>query len=217
MRGKHQRFDEDAACRGLIPAHAGKTGPDSNRHNAHPDHPRSRRENEYPPSASAHIQGSSPLTRGKRRPAPPVRRRRRLIPAHAGKTSLGRARAARSEAHPRSCGENNTAEYATACQLGSSPLMRGKLRRGSQWADRPRLIPAHAGKTCTRRGSPSPCGVHPRSCGENSTDFLPWRISSGSSPLMRGKLDAFHLARHVVGLIPAHARKTRSSAATALW
>ena len=51
----------------------------------------------------------------------------------------------------------------------------------------PRLIPAHAGKTSTSRGSAPPKRAHPRSRGENSGT---WSIKTslwGSSPLTRGK------------------------------
>ena len=71
--------------------------------------------------------GSSPLTRGKRptrQPRPPVRG---LIPAHAGKTSLGGRRGAGAGAHPRSRGENLFLMPASAARSGSSPLTRGKL------------------------------------------------------------------------------------------
>ena len=72
---------------GLIPAHAGKTvkfmglGPISWAH------PRSRGENGPGGRHAGSRAGSSPLTRGKRRGREAGHRRRRLIPAHAGKTA----------------------------------------------------------------------------------------------------------------------------------
>ena len=70
----------------LIPAHAGKTR--LLRVSARPGwaHPRSRGENAATHSEPGISGGSSPLTRGKRRGAGPVRLGARLIPAHAGKT-----------------------------------------------------------------------------------------------------------------------------------
>ena len=50
-----------------------------------------------------------------------------LIPACAGKTQVVVVRWECQRAHPRVCGENATSEYSTACQLGSSPRVRGKL------------------------------------------------------------------------------------------
>ena len=50
--------------------------------------------------------GSSPLTRGKRLPKVRDFLRRRLIPAHAGKTRASEGPRIRPRAHPRSRGEN---------------------------------------------------------------------------------------------------------------
>ena len=50
-------------------------------------------------------------------------------------------------AHPRSRGENRTVRASGAHTSGSSPLTRGKQRGIPQRLNRPRLIPAHAGKT----------------------------------------------------------------------
>ena len=92
---------------------------------------------------------------------------------------------------------------------GSSPLTRGKHHASRRTRTRPRLIPAHAGKT--PRGGASHCGqrAHPRSRGEN-TWILRRRCSrSGSSPLTRGKLVPVLHYLLLKGLIPAHAGKTR--------
>ncbi len=72
---------------GLIPAHAGKTPRRHGRRATPPAHPRSRGENLGSAGFDPCGEGSSPLTRGKLRRDPPPRRDRRLIPAHAGKTS----------------------------------------------------------------------------------------------------------------------------------
>ena len=92
---------------------------------------------------------------------------------------------------------------------GSSPLTRGKrvLGEGDSLSDG--LIPAHAGKTCSRRPLETIRGAHPRSRGEN----YPFRTRSsgqaGSSPLTRGKRGPDHRGFRRRGLIPAHAGKTR--------
>ena len=117
-------------CR-LIPAHAGKTirarpitaGPSA--------HPRSRGENDERYIPLIHERGSSPLTRGKRISYLSQGERRRLIPAHAGKT--------------------NTPHFFLATNNGSSPLTRGKLTRGCRTVYARGLIPAHAGKTSILR------------------------------------------------------------------
>ena len=50
-------------------------------------HPRSRGENDLEMPGLIGRFGSSPLTRGKREPAPRLGEPARLIPAHAGKTA----------------------------------------------------------------------------------------------------------------------------------
>ena len=118
------------------------------------------------------------------------------------------------KAHPRSRGEN----YATARNLarpsGSSPLTRGK--RIQEHTDQVgiRLIPAHAGKTATPRFRLYRRGAHPRSRGENVRIAQYSPPSGGSSPLTRGKPDLSEVGGTLARLIPAHAGKTRSTAAT---
>ena len=70
--------------------------------------------------------GSSPLTRGKRTERRQILRRRRLIPAHAGKTVNTQAPRISVPAHPRSRGENYGVEIELFDGYGSSPLTRGK-------------------------------------------------------------------------------------------
>ena len=87
-RGKpHWRGRRPRRAR-LIPAHAGKTRTIPSRHRSRSAHPRSRGENLKTCTAVGRRTGSSPLTRGKPRPVFCAAQRRRLIPAHAGKTAL---------------------------------------------------------------------------------------------------------------------------------
>ena len=51
--------------------------------------------------------------------------------------------------------------------------------------------------------------AHPRSRGENLTGARPSTSESGSSPLTRGKQVTGEYLAHLLGLIPAHAGKTR--------
>ena len=92
--------------------------------------------------------------------------------------------------------------------VGSSPLTRGKLSNGLRSPSRPRLIPAHAGKT-EKAGIPAQLGsAHPRSRGENAAPTGTPRGSQGSSPLTRGKPSVQVVVLGSQGLIPAHAGKT---------
>ena len=132
--------------------------------------------------------GSSPLTRGKPSLSSARVRAKRLIPAHAGKTTRCTGPRARGSAHPRSRGENERRRSFLLRLTGSSPLTRGKPQVDRADARRPGLIPAHAGKTAIV-GRP---------------DVL----MRGSSPLTRGKHPP-QLPRFACGgLIPAHAGKT---------
>ena len=171
-------------------------------------HPRSRGENSAPASAMLTAAGSSPLTRGKLVEAASGFLLKRLIPAHAGKTSSYKVPGFRAGAHPRSRGENVAVSVPTGGREGSSPLTRGKRdeRVVSGYDDG--LIPAHAGKTDRPHAGHLLAGAHPRSRGENSTsDEKPAR-GMGSSPLTRGKPLGLVLGFGNAGLIPAHAGKT---------
>ena len=146
-RGKPPGPDLTPTALRLIPAHAGKTYKERKQAEARAAHPRSRGENKPMRTAVSSLAGSSPLTRGKRRPGEWSRSRTGLIPAHAGKTRAPSPPQGRKGAHPRSRGENIAAAPCCGTTPGSSPLTRGKhdLRRHDQ--DRTGLIPAHAGKT----------------------------------------------------------------------
>ena len=131
----------------LIPAHAGKTTTYAGNITVLRAHPRSRGENLSSLVDAYGPAGSSPLTRGKRPALRPSRLARRLIPAHAGKTSRTCSAPSVSTAHPRSRGENNLHEDTVTRIRGSSPLTRGKPAQMIVALVKGRLIPAHAGKT----------------------------------------------------------------------
>ena len=150
-RGKHARGSRAAADPGLIPAHAGKTSPETSDKDVVTAHPRSRGENPPEGLKGSQNAGSSPLTRGKLRSSQSDRLSGGLIPAHAGKTPAYRAVGHDQRAHPRSRGENIFARRADQSLTGSSPLTRGKHRRNGPEACRRGLIPAHAGKTWNSR------------------------------------------------------------------
>ena len=208
-RGKPSTLRRRASRSRLIPAHAGKTRNTRILGNKLGAHPRSRGENGPQRTPGERSGGSSPLTRGKQPLRAPRWRRRRLIPAHAGKTTASRLSYLTGTAHPRSRGENGKAYLNLAVHAGSSPLTRGKREGPGPLWGRGRLIPAHAGKT-SRTGPPGLSGAaHPRSRGENSLDGLVVDLATGSSPLTRGKLTARSCTSFGTGLIPAHAGKTR--------
>ena len=198
-RIRHQR---------LIPAHAGKTHGVLSLCQLEAAHPRSRGENVGDGGQLVHCRGSSPLTRGKRHTSMRAKHGRRLIPAHAGKTRGWRVRGAVSTAHPRSRGENHIVSRAGIEPAGSSPLTRGKLKATQGGQQGGGLIPAHAGKTQWRSGSPPGKPAHPRSRGENAVGDPHSRTAYGSSPLTRGKPACPPERGRRGRLIPAHAGKT---------
>ena len=186
----------------LIPAHAGKTMPLTGGSSATGAHPRSRGENGARESLLPAPLGSSPLTRGKLSPRGRSCGRRRLIPAHAGKTRRHITGASSTSAHPRSRGENEPFGRVGLVFAGSSPLTRGKPVTGIVDQAAGRLIPAHAGKTVkqdTRKEHP---WAHPRSRGENRAKTFGDIAGEGSSPLTRGKLGAKKLSRKHPGSSP---------------
>ena len=208
-RGKRGTSRTEAMGKRLIPAHAGKTVGDGASSAPSPAHPRSRGENGWVCPWRWRRLGSSPLTRGKRRALRKLEAMGRLIPAHAGKTIASCCAAIAAAAHPRSRGENFSHRDMVICDVGSSPLTRGKHCTGARQVAGMRLIPAHAGKTRGRDRLTPYRTAHPRSRGENDEAFQVSEEGGGSSPLTRGKL-ARRVAPHVqVRLIPAHAGKTR--------
>ena len=146
-RGKRGGVCGDVAPARLIPAHAGKTLFNADRHCLSPAHPRSRGENNPDCPRGGHYAGSSPLTRGKPPRSPRSAQHARLIPAHAGKTKLNATLGQPAAAHPRSRGENPRFLEIPGKGHGSSPLTRGKQSSTASHPRRSRLIPAHAGKT----------------------------------------------------------------------
>ena len=91
---------------------------------------------------------------------------------------------------------------------GSSPLTRGKRVRLLNDLRQVRLIPAHAGKTVRTNPAHDAREAHPRSRGENSFRSIGGSLSSGTSPLTRGKRAAHRDPGRDIRLIPAHAGKT---------
>ena len=207
-RGKQGPVWPEGQPGGLIPAHAGKTTCWAGAGGCGGAHPRSRGENDAVDHSEGLDEGSSPLTRGKPGDRHGAGLRRRLIPAHAGKTLSGIVWPRTAWAHPRSRGENDLADRQGVTLVGSSPLTRGKLAQVAPVIGGLRLIPAHAGKTPRRPRRPASQGAHPRSRGENGRPRQVLRSRQGSSPLTRGKLVLTWPGQTGMRLIPAHAGKT---------
>ena len=175
-------------------------------------HPRSRGENHNLGGVRPDMAGSSPLTRGRHSPLAGYSASRRLIPAHAGKTTNSHLPMSSPAAHPRSRGENPASPSPSTPVKGSSPLTRGKRNQELIKATGAGLIPAHAGKTGLARRRPARARAHPRSRGENHRGHFAPPPGAGSSPLTRGKRETGRSDVSLIRLIPAHAGKTLRSA-----
>ena len=207
-RGKHGAPSAHRRRARLIPAHAGKTVAPLMSMRCLWAHPRSRGENYGSVALIFWMCGSSPLTRGKQVERGLRGSGFRLIPAHAGKTRCKDSCPWCVAAHPRSRGENYATQRNPVRPTGSSPLTRGKHHVDSPAHYLVRLIPAHAGKTCSLMIRRCSAAAHPRSRGENTARTRPLVETIGSSPLTRGKPPVGAGGHELSGLIPAHAGKT---------
>ena len=110
--------------------------------------------------------------------------------------------------HPRVCGEHGGANLSQAGLGGSSPRVRGTLRKPPVEQDDFRFIPACAGNTSAADGVAGTEGVHPRVCGEHNRLNEPPLPSNGSSPRVRGTLSAAFWVAAASRFIPACAGNT---------
>ena len=175
--------------------------------------PRIRGEHEDKRYADWDRAGSSPHTRGARRPD----RRRypddRIIPAYAGSTNIAAQVEGRSRDHPRIRGEHMSAPTPSWKTGGSSPHTRGAPPRSCGSSFRPGIIPAYAGSTRAWRRSGTAPRDHPRIRGEHDTHLCILQSGQGSSPHTRGAPVTGSLAMTRSGIIPAYAGSTTGSAA----
>ena len=88
--------------------------------------------------------------------------------------------------HPRACGEHTVDEPSVATESGSSPRLRGTLRRQAGQLGPSRFIPAPAGNIPASLGRFALPAVHPRACGEHCSQSNSRCTYTGSSPRLRG-------------------------------
>ena len=190
MRGKLGVAQRRERVFRIIPAHAGQTSPSPLWGAPCPDHPRACGANVSPRGHALSLIGSSPRMRGKRPHRQFGGRKFRIIPAHAGQTSMGHPTVMAISDHPRACGANREAFRAGTLHVGSSPRMRGKPSRSRFVLTGRRIIPAHAGQTSGLRLQSRGLSDHPRACGANNQVQALTAHCGGSSPRMRGKRHA---------------------------
>ena len=141
----------------------------------------------------------------------------RIIPAHAGQTRASTTIRRHRADHPRACGANRFRWNLNHVASGSSPRMRGKPISMSSVVVDPRIIPAHAGQTCSVLTIMAGSADHPRACGANERSAWLFAVESGSSPRMRGKLVAYLPANRRPRIIPAHAGQTIGRRSSSKW
>ena len=110
----------------------------------------------------------------------------RIIPARAGFTWRGRARATVVWDHPRSRGVYARGVISLGNAVGSSPLARGLPYRSPVTTRATGIIPARAGFTRLELFTVNKVGDHPRSRGVYPRFGRRVPATDGSSPLARG-------------------------------
>ena len=126
MRGKPVRCVVDIVVLRIIPAHAGQTPCDERERRSRTDHPRACGANSWTFGSRSSMYGSSPRMRGKPRPVQSTGAPVRIIPAHAGQTTINLLNWVPKTDHPRACGANSSSTSLVKPLFGSSPRMRGK-------------------------------------------------------------------------------------------
>ena len=213
----------------IIPAYAGSTWTRSRSGSGNGDHPRIRGEHTAVSIAKGEAGGSSPHTRGARRPGRENEIRERIIPAYAGSTAFARLREVVDEDHPRIRGEHVGCQVVLLAVVGSSPHTRGApaeappapmtsrdhprirgehnkrdMRRNSSHGSSPHTRGARAFPDCRQARQSD----HPRIRGEHLTVPTSATRRGGSSPHTRGARLAGERRHSGVGIIPAYAGST---------
>ena len=126
VRGKRHFLASSNFRLGITPAGAGKTFLDEPEKEEQWDHPRRCGENEMQVITARVSEGSPPQVRGKHSSKNVSMLLMRITPAGAGKTFRIPLAVRPSKDHPRRCGENLSAIFRAAPDLGSPPQVRGK-------------------------------------------------------------------------------------------
>ena len=147
--------------------------------------------------------GSSPRVRGTPRDESDLSPSQRFIPACAG-NAIGDATVERTApVHPRVCGERGSSLLRIRRFNGSSPRVRGTPRPSIGAALAVRFIPACAGNATSQHRSCISGSVHPRVCGERLRIQRRNSLAYGSSPRVRGTLEADMMQPIGMRFIPA--------------
>ena len=207
-------WSSQQSCR-IIPAYAGSTAGLTRGVHRRSDHPRIRGEHGGPDTRLLSLLGSSPHTRGARRPDPRRDSGMRIIPAYAGSTRATLYEVSVVPDHPRIRGEHERLRPRILGLLGSSPHTRGARRRRPHPNVDRRIIPAYAGSTRTYAAGEPLARDHPRIRGEHEKTRHPPPQTPGSSPHTRGARRQCGLYDEIPRIIPAYAGSTSRNGAVA--
>ena len=170
----------------ITPADAGNRLPTSLHQYQRSDHPRGCGEQSLESLNHALSSGSPPRMRGTERYTSQDGSSRGITPADAGNRNGYSRLWYRYQDHPRGCGEQaKPRHYGEACS-GSPPRMRGTEKLAKASVKGSRITPADAGNRSEALFHFVGGEDHPRGCGEQRADFLPWISKGGSPPRMRG-------------------------------
>ena len=208
MRGKVSLRRCFTFWRRITPAHAGKSASPCSCSDPCGDHPRPCGEKFNRLTEDIELEGSPPPMRGKAVRSIDQRKAVGITPAHAGKSRRSMRATTKCKDHPRPCGEKTGVGRSVPIMVGSPPPMRGKVHHADMPPCRPRITPAHAGKS-KGKALAKPCGWdHPRPCGEKSS-YSPCLVAAvGSPPPMRGKGILELTGTASIRITPAHAGKS---------
>lgn len=154
--------------------------------------------------------GSPPRRRGKGESLAADRRRERITPAWAGKSSPLDYTSNLHTDHPRVGGEKEAPLTQERVHVGSPPRRRGKVRDDAAAHALAGITPAWAGKSVLRCLSLPRIRDHPRVGGEKSSPFSLFMTLWGSPPHGRGKEPVRIPFWQILRITPAWAGKSRS-------
>ena len=150
----------------IIPAHAGSSPHMCADIAQTRDHPRACREQPQRLDAAFVTPRSSPRMQGAAVGMAEDQRGDRIIPAHAGSSSITSTSHNVFEDHPRACREQYRMQGERIAVAGSSPRMQGAGDGDLEPAGVARIIPAHAGSSVRNVRRPLTKADHPRACRE---------------------------------------------------
>ena len=216
MRGTRGLSEDRGTVPRIIPAHAGNSLDKSGVFVRFADHPRACGELAGRSRGLVQDDGSSPRMRGTRPSSHDEVGSFRIIPAHAGNSFSPFLGADSIPDHPRACGELLATRMASLGTSGSSPRMRGTLRRDRFAGVDLRIIPAHAGNSAPPGSATRADPDHPRACGELALCLRHSSVFTGSSPRMRGTPELIWQRFGDDRIIPAHAGNSSATAVSML-